>query len=452
MNEVGVFPAIFGIGVILAAIIVLLMLFLVWTFWKPLFVFAIGCAILYAAFFVVPTLTTKKQAFKAFALTAAVGAAIVLISLSPLSGFLSLTGQQGYVAFNYPSDYHAKGFIYFIDNATVSPTMDFKLRAGIELPDSYYYTSTYCTRAYQLIVSVDGQALMTSSGNPYCGLSAYGCNSPTGPKPFVGGECIIPYSSFAGKSGKIQVKLSHSSDTRAYYNYVEAWVDNSACILSETTFVAAETFGPGKTVSRNSLRLSPIAYCSQLPILVTQAGSIVDRKLEEYQIMNDSYVTIPAGQTWTFFYVANLPAAADTCSVGFTFDEATGKCQPIPGVWWFCSSGILDPVEGYCQAGPEPCEMGYFDLGRNKCVYQIPGGSTSAICPARNLLVETSAEGLERCVYDPDPDRFCGKGYYDKVEKVCKWVPQPIPLQNIFEVLGSVFASFWAWVLGLFGW
>lgn len=385
-----------------------------------------------------------------------VAALFVLAAFSALSiqtKFSVFDNQQGYVAFNYPSDYHAKGFIYFIDNAEVSSTKDFKLRAGIELPDYYYYTSTYCTRVYPLIVSVDGQALMTSSGNPYCGLSIYGCGSPTGPKPFVGGECIIPYSSFAGKSGKVQVKLSHSSDTREYYNYVQAWVDNTQCVLSESVFVGAETFSAGSTVSKSSFRFTPIAYCSQLPILVTRAGSVVDTKLEEYQIMNDSFVTVPANETWTFFYIANIEAEiAEVCSIGFEFDDIENKCKPIPGIIWFCSDGVLDPVEGYCVAGPEPCEVGYFDLARGKCVYQVPIGQGLVMCPDRNLAIEVVGATIERCVFDPDPDRFCGDGFYDAEDKVCKYVPQPIPDDDLWALLQAQWASFIAWLTSLLGW
>ena len=85
MNEKGI--VVFGLAFILAAIIILLLLALIWLFWKNLFVFAIGAAVLYFAFTTVPQMVKGKQGVRYVGIAAAIGLLLILLSLFPIWSF-----------------------------------------------------------------------------------------------------------------------------------------------------------------------------------------------------------------------------------------------------------------------------------------------------------------------------------------------------------------------------
>ncbi|MHC4397875.1 MAG: hypothetical protein ACYS1A_19700 [Planctomycetota bacterium] len=91
MNEKGsisaAIGAIFGITYIAAAIIILALLAVIWLFWKGLFVFAIGLAVIYFAFFIIPQMVKGKEGLRYVGIAAAIGALVVILSFLPLWAF-----------------------------------------------------------------------------------------------------------------------------------------------------------------------------------------------------------------------------------------------------------------------------------------------------------------------------------------------------------------------------
>lgn len=95
MNEKGiVLPAIFGLAYILAAVIILVMLALIWLFWKQLFLFAIGIAVLFFAFTTIPQMVKGKEGLKYVGIASAIGALLIILSLLPLPLYSFQAGSE----------------------------------------------------------------------------------------------------------------------------------------------------------------------------------------------------------------------------------------------------------------------------------------------------------------------------------------------------------------------
>jgi hypothetical protein len=227
----------------------------------------------------------------------------------------------------------------------------------------------------------------------------------------------IPFETFAANNlfGKIVVTVEVSDCTGSgcndfsvltwsYGGVFEVWVDKEACILQVNEMVVAETFAAGRTLTKNDLRFPVKAFCSTLPILVTEAGVIVEQRLEDYALIDRSYITIPAGQTWTIFYIADVdPDVAVICQDG-VYDANQSQCVVSPAIVFSCSGdAIFDPVQKVCVTQAETrivCEYqdAVYDTQLQKCVKIIPAGQVEVVCPA-NSVAELENGVIKRCVF-----------------------------------------------------
>jgi hypothetical protein len=420
MNQSGI-ALLAGIAIVMIiATIVGFVLFLL--FLKQIVLAGLGLVVVLFAFFLL--FKTKKQFLSVIIL--GIGALLVLSSVLPILPF-SLFNQEGIVDMDWPYCSPINDEVKFeVVNPIVSPTQPFEIRLGLK----------YASYPGGQMPSSGGEARFFVGGEELSSytraMQAYdgGNYGYTGLPPTQ-----ITWEDFGGRKGKqiirIEVEDHGGSCFKAFD--VEVWIDDSTCILQEGEMVVAESFGAGNTVTVQSLRFPVKAFCSQLPILVTQQGQVVEQKIEEYSIMEASYVTVPVGQTWTFFYIANVsPDMTIICGIDpetglpSYYNPDTVTCDITPGFVYQCA-GIMDPDEGLCIVQPEykyVCEKegSFLDISINQCIYIIPEDQTEIICPEDTQLVIDDQE-IKKCIYEPSLVPICLKGNYDPETDTCKYLP-----------------------------
>jgi hypothetical protein len=169
--------------------------------------------------------------------------------------------------------------------------------------------------------------------------------------------------------------------------------------LGNSTLVV-QTFDAG-TLSINSFKYPVKRFCFSQPIVATKPSGTVTSETSAYaDLVYGKEVTIPAGETWTFFYQidatgTNLPFF---CDVG-AIDETTKKCVYKPAIAYVCDVGAYDAVSGTCSYVPQ----------------------TKAVCPTGTAYNE-----IDRvCEYTPDTQAVCGNGtMFDSVANKCIFRPQ----------------------------
>ncbi len=428
MNNKGIVIA--GSAAILGAAIILLMIGVIWIFWKPLFFFGIGVAILGFGLLTIPKIAPPKQVLPAVGITALIGASLMIIALIP-----------GAIPFSIGVNPN-----FDVTNALVSTTLPFEMEAIDQTicGDKFGWSSN--PEMWRLTANINfhiendfGEIVIIPMGQARAGRPKQDPLQTAiwEPAVFTGVPNIsVSYdelTSFRGITGKtynadvwITTICNGVSAAPSFKGNIEFWIDNEGCNLQEGTMVVAETFSAGNTVSRADLRFVPKAYCSQLPILVTAEGQIVEQKLEEYAILDKSFITIPPGQTWTFFYVIDItPDITVICDEGI-LNPDTGNCEVTPGIVHVCSVGIFDSEQALCIVQPEVrfvCELGFLDLATNQCVYIIPEDQTRIVCPSGSKIV-VNDEGIEACIFEPDLEPVCSRGNYDPVTNTCKYLPE----------------------------
>lgn len=356
------------------------------------------------------------------------------------------------------------GLRWTIQNAIVDQARPFEILTGFSVPGccgSEPYDTYHFVR-----LSIDGEMIKND-----CKAQNYGGSLNI---PYQGNECTVPHNAFRadfyGKSLlRVETAECHPRNdctglrtcteevlagnaaacdawggplAWSYAGHIETWVDSDQCLLEPGTVVVAETFSAGNTIALNDLRFPVHAFCSQMPILVTEAGTVVEQRLEEYQILADSFVTIPSGQTWTFFYITGIsPDMLIVCPDGSVYNSQTNACEVFPAIVHVCSVGTFDPLQGLCIVQPESrivCELGYYDTGQDKCVYHVPENQTEIICPEGSEVV-TDDQGVKWCVFTPQTQIWCQKGIYDPVSDKCRYLPETEAVTGItLAVVGTV--------------
>lgn len=444
------------LGGLILTIITLAILWALWTFWKPLFPFvamiAIGALILYVTITIIPKFVKGKQGLKYIIGGLAIGGLFLLIGVLPVM-LLSIGSQDT--------------LDYRIFNEIISPTTPFegeflsKTVCGDKW--SWYWTSLTTGQVELHTVNDFGETVIIEVGNFRGGRGHQASITPAWweQPEFTGIPSLsASYDKFVSvegiTSGKYISRIYYHEFCKTgsagnttdlgtrYLGTIEFWLDNEACELQEGTMVIAETFSAGSTVSKADLRFVPKAYCSQLPILVTEEGQVVEQKLEEYAILDKSFITIPTGQTWTLFYIIDItPDITVVCDEG-SYNPTSGNCEVTPGIIHVCSVGIFDPEEALCIVQPEAryvCEIGYYNVEQGLCIYQVPAGETQILCPTGSQI-DVDDEGIQRCFFLPDLEAVCEKGSYDSETGACKY------LADTEIVLGFTMQQI---VLGLFG-
>jgi len=208
----------------------------------------------------------------------------------------------------------------------------------------------------------------------------------------------------------------------------EIWIDHEACQLRSGTLMASETFAAGKTVDIDDFRFPVKAFCSTAPILVTEGDKVVEQKIGEYETIKKSHVTIPAGQTWTFFYVFDVTSdVAVVCGdENAIYNPENKKCEIMPGIVHVCSEGIFDPVRGTCTVQPNVdivCELGFYDTEKDKCVYIPPVEEAEAIVPEEATVI-VEDDGTKRFEFEAEDDPVCEIGSYNEETGTCDKDPR----------------------------
>ena len=178
-----------------------------------------------------------------------------------------------------------------------------------------------------------------------------------------------------------------------------------SCPLESGRYLTAQTFIEHENISANTFAYEPNYFCSRHGIIQTQLATqrSIETTEEYKQIVSGQTVTVPAGDTWTFFYVpkinVNLPIK---CEEGDYYDVETEKCvQLVSGFVYICTDPTTnlvgnqcvkeadltiicpnnqDPIDGKCYIYGTPtiiCPTGYTQSG-NECHRQ---GTTITDCP-----------------------------------------------------------------------
>jgi hypothetical protein len=196
-----------------------------------------------------------------------------------------------------------------------------------------------------------------------------------------------------------------------------------SCILLPDYLLVTETFDAGTPINQYSFRFPVNYFCNEYPIIKTdEATNKVGRDYMVYRdIVDGETVTIPGGQTWTFFYVIKnnnlIPAVCDNG----TYDPELDRCVVKPGVVHVCSEGQFDPALGLCVIQAESqviCDQGYYDVVQGLCIYHPP---IQAVC-----LRGIYNPDREVCEYTPEVDETaCEEGYtYNEDTGKCEKYPE----------------------------
>lgn len=437
MNQKGII-AIAGLSFILAAIIVIAMIAVLWLFFKQIFFLGLGAAILWFGLIQIPKLSElniipKKSVIPALGISLLAGGIILTIGLSPALPFSLIPTEE---ACGGSPIICWKAF-----NRTISETKDFE---GVFLhPYGGGASVVEKTSNYWIRFSINGQEIERTTGGSCAAHIQNDCEAKSSST-----NVRIPLSSFSGFEG-IQVVRIETQGTRqgtpaieenwTYLTDLEMWIDSEKCIIEKgKTIKFTEEFIAGDTITTNSLRYVPLAFCSDEPLRIREFGKLTYTWLEGYQILQESYITVPPGQSFEIAYVAATPEeiGLPSCDLGELWDTEAKQCVPKP---LECEEGQYIQ-NGICKDRPEceegqlydledskcvdppihivPCSRGEWDyelmackvqptdcingtLVGNECIYNIPEAQQqNPICPEGSRLVIKS-ETIKTCIYTP---------------------------------------------------
>lgn len=383
------------------------------------------------------------------------------------------TGSCGSVNFPFPEN---PNVIVSKSDLDSIGTSNGKIVVNLETKTAQYYWCMYFNYADYLETGLTPKQFITA--NPFVPSSGRGCLAISSiPYPQCNGSLINhEYSTpspsygcdFPRAFGVVFTPQEigwENLPNQSVLNF-ESWFDSSNCVLSEGTMVVAETFSAGRTIKPTDLRFPAKAFCSTLPILVTESDKIVAQKLEEYDIFQKSYLTIPAGQTWTLFYIADLsPDVAVICPEGSAYEVDKQQCTNYPPFVYSCSgTGVFDPEQQLCvsqsiticddggtyntelgmcvkyiQTQIEPIETCVQTDVEGACIkYEYP--EVVVVCP-QGSTVYTEGTNIKKCVYSPDSNNYVYQPNpdLDEIE---------LPIADTSNNLGFNFNTFLFSVLG----
>ena len=192
-----------------------------------------------------------------------------------------------------------------------------------------------------------------------------------------------------------------------------------SCVQQPGDLLAIETFAGGQAIDINDLRFPVKSFCLAHPVIITSPdGSTTSA--EPYQVLiTGQPVTIPADQTWSFFYVFdNSGQIVRTCPSGNAYDPANDYCRDVHGLVQVCSEGVFDPAYGSCVIYPavkEICDIGRWDIEKQACVWNPP---VLEICDTGTWSAELNA-----CVWHPDVKAVCSQGEFNPDNSLCEYTP-----------------------------
>ena len=205
-----------------------------------------------------------------------------------------------------------------------------------------------------------------------------------------------------------------------------------SCVQQTGDLLAIETFAGGQAIDINDLRFPVKSFCLAHPVIITSPdGSTTSA--EPYQVLiTGQPVTIPADQTWSFFYVFdNSGQIVRTCPSGNAYDPANDYCRDVHGLVQVCSEGVFDPAYGTCVIYPEVkgiCDKGRWDTEKQACVWNPP---IIDICETGTWSAIEQA-----CVWVPDITGKCNPGIWNEAKGLCIYklpiiIDQPTPDEGI---------------------
>lgn len=178
-----------------------------------------------------------------------------------------------------------------------------------------------------------------------------------------------------------------------------------SCPLESGRYLTAQTFTENQQINSGSFAYQPNYFCSRHGVIKTQLATqrSVESTEELKQIIAGQTLTVPDGETWTFFYVPNTTVDLPIkCEEGDYYDTGTQKCiQLVSGFVYVCTDPTTnlignqcvkeadltiicpndqDPIDGKCYIYGTPtivCPTGYTQIG-DECHKQ---GTTVTDCP-----------------------------------------------------------------------
>jgi len=194
----------------------------------------------------------------------------------------------------------------------------------------------------------------------------------------------------------------------------------ASCSQKGNRILITESFAGPQSFNEFSLRYTPVQYCLDHPVIITDSdehGSAITS--EPYaKLSKGETFTIPSTQTYTFFYLAyndgSIPMACDESS----YSPERNRCEDVTAIVHLCSEGIFDPSLGSCVVSPEVkevCEYGRYDVSLGMCVWNPP---VHAIC-----LEGYYNSVTEMCEVFPDTDYICEFGVFNPDTDMCEYTP-----------------------------
>lgn len=233
---------------------------------------------------------------------------------------------------------------------------------------------------------------------------------------------------------------------------------------TSTYVLAGADFVGGQTITNASLQAAMgnqtiKAFCpSKLPavLLNPDSNAIIDLTTIPYESLEaNSYYTVPAGQLLRIYAITTRPP-----QIGYSCEEKQYydgvRCQPVLAFLTYCSGQVS--TQGYCLTETIPlCSKlvanSFYNVDEEKCNFSIPP-TGDVIVPVGCVITEYDSTGRPKvCEFDPEIGCAIGSLITENGETYCKigTIGQPFE-PNIWQKIGSIWNSFWAWLLGLFGW
>lgn len=197
--------------------------------------------------------------------------------------------------------------------------------------------------------------------------------------------------------------------------------------LGANQLIAMETLTnrPVSKTGQYSLRYPVVAWGGNvLPVIIVDGTGRVTTNSSIYSKLDAGQtLTIPASQTWSFFYVVQNNYQLPT--VCQAVDVATGLCASInPGIFTVCTQGQFDPARGLCvvqvNASTYICPNGgRYDSAQGLCIVNPP---INYVCTVGNLTRLSGGDYI--CTYNPQAVIVCPSGStYNRTSGYCQYAP-----------------------------
>lgn len=181
-----------------------------------------------------------------------------------------------------------------------------------------------------------------------------------------------------------------------------------SCPLESGRYLTAETFIEGQQIGQNSFAYAPNYFCKRHGIIKTQLATqrSVESTTEYAQLVAGQTVTVPSGETWTFFYVPQASQSPPIkCLEGDYYDVETENCvKLVSGFVYVCTDPATTLKGNQCvkEADLQIVCPNNTVLTDGKCYI---AGEIVTTCPANTILDNG------RCYQQGDLVTSCPEGY-----------------------------------------